>query len=94
MPRRNRAKRDDPRPRPSGTFQRGEEGPDGDWNVRSVTGSAKTYRCPGCDHEIGPGVPHVVAWPTDDYGNVEDRRHWHKACWQARLRRRPTSKRW
>ncbi|GAB3908193.1 hypothetical protein GCM10029964_107570 [Kibdelosporangium lantanae] len=72
--------------------QRSESGPDGEWYVRSVTGSAKVYRCPGCDHEIQAGVPHVVAWQAD--GDVDDRRHWHRACWDARLRRGPTSRRW
>ena len=39
---------------------------DDDWVVRQVTGSAATraYRCPGCDHEIRPATPHVVAWPA------------------------------
>jgi hypothetical protein len=60
---------------------RGEE-----WAVRQVGGTAgKRYRCPGCDQEIPPGVPHVVAWPR--LGDVDDRRHWHKACWNARDRR-------
>ncbi|WP_438485823.1 ATP/GTP-binding protein [Streptomyces sp. S186] len=58
-----------------------------DWVVRQVgaTGAAKHYRCPGCDQEIPPGVPHVVTWPR--HGDVDDRRHWHKACWNARNRR-------
>ncbi|MEU5020026.1 ATP/GTP-binding protein [Streptomyces angustmyceticus] len=61
---------------------RGEE-----WVVRPVGGggAAKHYRCPGCDQEIPPGMPHVVAWPR--HGDVDDRRHWHKACWKARDRR-------
>ena len=70
-------------------------GPDGPWHVRSVSASAavKRYRCPGCDHEIQPGVPHVVVWPADDRdgfgtGRVDDRRHWHTPCWNARTRRR------
>lgn len=60
---------------------RGEE-----WVVRRIGGSAaaKHYRCPGCDQEIPPGVPHVVAWPQTA---VDDRRHWHRACWNARDRR-------
>ncbi|WP_165960668.1 hypothetical protein [Actinocrispum wychmicini] len=92
MPRRNRAKREELRPHSTAGYQRGESGPDGDWYVRSVTGSTKVYRCPGCDHEIQAGVPHVVAWQAD--GTVDDRRHWHRACWDARLRRGPTSRRW
>ncbi|NGO76432.1 ATP/GTP-binding protein [Streptomyces sp. YC504] len=62
---------------------RGEE-----YLVRHVAGASaagKTYRCPGCDQEIPSGVPHVVAWPQ--HGGVDDRRHWHKACWNARDRR-------
>ncbi|MGP3986520.1 ATP/GTP-binding protein [Streptomyces sp. 3N207] len=61
---------------------RGEE-----WAVRQISGGAavKHYRCPGCDQEIPPGVPHVVAWPVQ--GDVADRRHWHRACWNARDRR-------
>lgn len=58
-----------------------------DWVVRQVGGGAavKHYRCPGCDQEIPPGLPHVVTWPQ--YGDVDDRRHWHRACWNARDRR-------
>jgi hypothetical protein len=68
-----------------------EEHGDGEWVVRRITGAGatKTYRCPGCDQEIRPATPHVVAFPADDYGNVEDRRHWHTPCWQARGRRGP-----
>ncbi len=59
-----------------------------EWVSRPVTGSAatKSYRCPGCDQEIRPATPHVVAWPEDD---MESRRHWHTACWQRRDRRTP-----
>ncbi|MFE2373130.1 ATP/GTP-binding protein [Streptomyces sp. NPDC059398] len=59
-----------------------------EWSVRMVSGASaqgKRYRCPGCDQEIPSGVPHVVAWP--EYGGVDDRRHWHRACWNARDRR-------
>jgi hypothetical protein len=58
-----------------------------DWVVRAVTGSsARQYRCPGCDQEIPPRVAHVVAWPMHGAG-VDDRRHWHRSCWNARERR-------
>ena len=65
---------------------------DGEWAVRTVPAGAavKTYRCPGCDHEIKVGVAHVVAWPADGRGDLGDRRHWHTACWRARDRRGPT----
>ncbi|WP_373428942.1 ATP/GTP-binding protein [Streptomyces rishiriensis] len=73
--------------------RRGEESSpdrqDEAWHVRQVSGASgesKTYRCPGCDQMIPPGVPHVVAWPRQD--GAEDRRHWHKACWNARDRAR------
>ena len=61
-------------------IQRSEIWSDGDWIVRRVTGSAATkpYRCPGCDQEINPGTPHTVAYLL---GELEERRHWHTACW-------------
>jgi hypothetical protein len=32
----------------------------------------------------------VVAWPADGInGGIDERRHWHRACWQNRLRRGP-----
>ena len=53
--------------------------------VRQVSGaSGRPYRCPGCDQELRPATPHVVAWPE---GRPDDRRHWHTACWTARDRR-------
>lgn len=99
MPRRNRPSRAEPRTAAPGPASFGwgtrETADDGEWIVRAVPGAqaTKTYRCPGCDHEIQPGTPHVVAWPADETGSVTDRRHWHRACWQARLRRGPTRKR-
>lgn len=70
---------------------------DDEWVVRAVTGSAATraYRCPGCDQEIRPATPHVVAWPAvpDDESALEARRHWHSACWNARDRRAPRTQR-
>ncbi|MEO8815029.1 MAG: hypothetical protein ABI307_00400 [Mycobacterium sp.] len=74
-----------------------ESGPDGyPYEVRSVTGAraVKTYRCPGCDHEIRSSTPHVVVWPTEDSGPaaVDDRRHWHTPCWVNRATRGPTRK--
>ena len=53
------------------------------FDVRAVTGD-KTYRCPGCDLEIRPGVPHLVVVPTDE---PQARRHWHTECWRRELRR-------
>jgi hypothetical protein len=96
VPRHNRSRRDHPpRPLPAG-WAHAESGDDGEWLVRQVsaTQATKTYRCPGCDQEIQPGVPHVVVWPALEHGSVADRRHWHNGCWQARTRRGPTSRRW
>jgi hypothetical protein len=59
-----------------------------EWIVRRITGSTSTkvYRCPGCDQEIRPATPHVVAWPSLA---LDRRRHWHTPCWNARDRRGP-----
>ncbi|NHC13409.1 hypothetical protein [Motilibacter deserti] len=88
--------RREPAPRPLGPgpgADRVEELDGEEWYVRSVTGAAatKTYRCPGCDHEILPATPHQVAWPV--HGGLTERRHWHSACWRARGRRRPSGRR-
>jgi hypothetical protein len=94
MPRKNR-RRDDETGLDEERARRGVEriviSPDGEWSIRHTTGggTTKTYRCPGCDHEIRPGVPHIVAWPADHRGDLADRRHWHTGCWQARDRRSP-----
>jgi hypothetical protein len=74
--------------------RRVETGPDGyDYDVKAVAASRalKTYRCPGCDHEIKPSTAHVVVWPADSgEAAVEDRRHWHTSCWSNRATRGPT----
>ena len=76
-----------------GGMRRSESLADGDWIVTQVTGAAttKTYRCPGCDMEITPGSPHIVAWPDYLSGGdaaIEERRHWHTACWKRRTANR------
>jgi hypothetical protein len=73
-----------------------EIGPDGyDYEVRSIAAAraTKSYRCPGCDHEIRSGTAHVVVWRADggEY-RMEDRRHWHTVCWTHRATRSPTRK--
>ena len=49
--------------------------------VQPVAGAyaTKVYRCPGCDHEIAIGTPHLVVWREEA---VDDRRHWHTPCWR------------
>ncbi|MEU4040320.1 ATP/GTP-binding protein [Streptomyces collinus] len=57
------------------------------WTVRhAASGGAEgqMYRCPGCDQALPSGVSRVVAWPSNSA--VQERRHWHKACWNARNR--------
>lgn len=95
-PRRNRPRRADqaevsaaggsPGPGAGYGLERTESWRGEEWVVRPVAGSTgKRYRCPGCDQEIPAGVGHVVAWPR--YGSVDDRRHWHRTCWNAREKR-------
>jgi len=72
--------------------RRSVDAPDGAWTVQSVRGSDKSYRCPGCQHLIVPGTAHLVTWAADgllgQQAALEDRRHWHRPCWDARSRRR------
>ncbi|MFT2018099.1 ATP/GTP-binding protein [Streptomyces sp. 796.1] len=91
-PRRNRPPRGGEQPAERSTsgssaLERTESWQGEEWLVRPVAGAAagKYYRCPGCDQEIPPGVGHLVAW--QQYAGVDDRRHWHRACWNARDRR-------
>jgi hypothetical protein len=92
VPRQNRRRPDEPIRAASSapSAERREQWRGEDHVVRSVAGdgSAKVYRCPGCDQEIRAGLPHVVAWPADDF-DAGARRHWHTACWAARDRREP-----
>jgi len=46
--------------------------------------AAKAYRCPGCNQEIAPGTGHVVVVPLTD---PDERRHWHRPCYERRARR-------
>ncbi|KAA8956418.1 hypothetical protein [Mycobacterium sp.] len=87
------------RQRPGGSLpvpRRLETGPDGyEYEVCPVAAAhaLKTYRCPGCDHEIRSGTAHVVVWPMElGETAVDDRRHWHTPCWSNRATRGPTRK--
>ncbi len=93
MGRKHRRRDDGSRPLgPTAASRTVESHPDGDWVVQRTTGSAATkpYRCPGCDQEIRPATPHIVAYPAEDPKGLEHRRHWHSPCWAARDRRGPT----
>lgn len=61
------------------------------WAVRRVRGGEpdRSYRCPGCQHDVPGSAAHVVVWPREAMRGLENRRHWHTACWSARERRRP-----
>jgi hypothetical protein len=48
--------------------------------------ATKTYRCPGCNHEIRAGTGHVVVVPHEA---PDLRRHWHTPCGAWREQRRP-----
>ena len=91
MPRHNRRPADgfEDRSTPHVLERHREEWNGREYEVRTVLGTtaAKAYRCPGCDQVIRGGN-HLVVWPADDL-DAEDRRHWHRACWQARGRRGP-----
>ena len=93
MPRANRRRADPPRPLGglSGAVTTSESFAGRTWSVRRISGasSQRVYRCPGCQADIAVGLPHVVVWPADGLGSLEQRRHWHTACWSARDRRGP-----
>ncbi|HEX2301477.1 MAG TPA: hypothetical protein VHH34_23750 [Pseudonocardiaceae bacterium] len=94
MPRRNDPRRAGaPRALDGLGWATSEHGPDGEWLVRTVPGARtlKSYRCPGCDHEIRPGTAHVVSWPAGE--SSAERRHWHAGCWSARDRCFPARRR-
>ncbi|MGE2720653.1 hypothetical protein [Mycolicibacterium celeriflavum] len=97
MPGKRRRRRSERPPPPLPAPRRIEIGPDGyEYEVRPIPAAraTKTYRCPGCDHEIRPGTAHVVVIPVDmGEGAVDDRRHWHTPCWTHRATRGPT-RRW
>lgn len=93
MPRANRRRRDPAPPPTTGRARVSTEAYAGhDWHVRRVSGipaegAPRAYLCPGCSQDIAPGTPHVVVWPAEGVGGLDDRRHWHTACWSARNRR-------
>lgn len=77
-----------PRPLATGGFAQLEHRGQQEWMVQAMPSDAagKTYLCPGCHQQIAPGVAHTVVWPRlagiGSASAVEERRHWHTACWQ------------
>ncbi|GAA3904455.1 hypothetical protein [Microbacterium invictum] len=69
-------------------FKRTETRRGVEWTVQPVSAAQaqKTYSCPGCTHDVTPGVAHVVVWRADgilgDAADLAARRHWHTACWR------------
>ncbi|WP_066527395.1 hypothetical protein [Corynebacterium bouchesdurhonense] len=95
MPRKNRRAPRTPGyilPRDGSTFIGTQEMEGPSWThgemycVRQIGAAAavKFYVCPRCNQNISPGVAHVVAWPRDSGRGVDDRRHWHRHCWERR----------
>lgn len=94
MPRKNRRRREAAKPLPKdGAVYFGtqtQEGPSWTFGepylVRRIGSSAaaKFYVCPGCNQNIPPGLAHVVAWPKEAGRGADDRRHWHRGCWDRR----------
>src|SRR5258708_30476937 len=74
--------------------RRTETGPDGyEYEVRPIAASraTKTYRCPGCDHEIVIGTAHLAVWAADTGGSAtDDPPHWHTPSWTHRPTPGPT----
>lgn len=74
----------------SASFARSDAKADGRWVVQGVPpgASAKTYTCPGCNHDVAVGTSHIVAWPHEpslgSTSPLDERRHWHTTCWNRR----------
>lgn len=74
-------------------MRRYHDASDGGWIVQEVrpNDSGRVYTCPGCRQDVSAASAHIVAWLDDGpFGTtgVENRRHWHKACFASRQRRR------
>ncbi len=48
--------------------------------------ATKPYACPGCHGTVAAGTGHLVVVPV---AAPQDRRHWHRSCWEQRDRRGP-----
>ena len=71
-----------------GLGARRQRGPRGeDYWVAIPRPSDKTYTCPACGRDVPGTQEHIVAWAADGLFGADaagqDRRHWHRACWQT-----------
>ncbi len=79
-----------PRPLTTGAFARLDVKTDGEWMVQAMNADSavKAYTCPGCNRRITVGAAHLVTWPREASlwvaAPVDERRHWHSACWSRR----------
>ncbi len=75
------------KPRKKGPITRADPSDTEDADVRFIQPyeATKTYLCPGCRHDIPPGMGHMVVVPPDA---PDLRRHWHRGCWVNRATRR------
>lgn len=64
-----------------------EPGPGGEpYNVAVSRLTDATFTCPACGQVIPAQTNHVVAWAMGGlFGEgvaIDERRHWHTACWE------------
>ncbi|NNE96964.1 MAG: ATP/GTP-binding protein [Acidimicrobiales bacterium] len=98
MPKRNRRRQPAPksnkpkaghkstgRPKVKGrrTLADPSDAPDTEIHFVSAADASKDYLCPGCGREISVGQGHLVAVPASA---PDLRRHWHRGCWERRMR--------
>jgi hypothetical protein len=90
MGRKNRRNRDENKPISDGAIygfsarvetKRGVE-----YQVRRTLRGQCEYKCPHCNGVIPVGATSITVIETDHFfgpnAAVEDRRHWHDACWR------------
>ncbi|HWV25582.1 MAG TPA: hypothetical protein VNZ66_00030 [Aeromicrobium sp.] len=83
---RRHSRRPEPEPRGfSRRIDRVETRSGRQWRVRELRSAEKEYRCPGCQQSVRIGATHVLVWPVDrpliGAEAIDERRHWHTACW-------------
>ena len=86
MSRRHSRRRVEPRSGRSLAADRVEMRDAAEWHVRALAGSPREYTCPACHRPVRPGTGHLLVWPVVkpllSAEAIDERRHWHTACWQ------------